>query len=61
MAFKLLIMCIFHVIFVLTELLSFILNINILNITYLFIKCLFKSIFCIYINKAIILTDLIDI
>ena len=54
-------MCIFHIIFTLIRLLSFILNINILNIMYLFIKCLFKSIFYIYINKTIVLTDLIDI
>ena len=54
-------MCTFHIIFILIKLLSFILNINILSIIYLFIKYLFKSIFYIYIDKIIILTDLISI
>ena len=54
-------MYISYVIFTLTGSLSFILNINILNIIYLFVKYLFKSIFYIYISKAIILTDLIGI
>ena len=54
-------MYIFYIIFTLIELFSFTLNINILNIVYLFIEYLFKPIFCIYINKIIILTDLISI
>ena len=61
MAFKLLIMCIFYIIFTLIELLLFISNINILNIMYSFIKCLFKPIFYIYISEAIVLIDLINI
>ena len=59
--FKLLIIYVFYVIFTLTEPLLFISNINILNIMYLFIECLFKSIFYIYISEAIILIDLISI
>ena len=61
MAFKLLIIYIFYIIFALIEPLSFILNINILNIIYLFVECLFEFIFYIYINKAMVLTDLIGI
>ena len=54
-------MYISYIIFTLTEPLLFILNINILNIIYLFVECLFKSILYICIGKAIILTDLINI
>ena len=61
LAFKPLTIYISYIIFTLTKLLSFTLNINILSIMYLFIKCLFKPIFYIYINETIILTDLINI
>ena len=54
-------MYVFYIIFILTELLSFIPDINILSIIYLFMKCLFKSIFYIYINETIVLINLIDI
>ena len=50
-----------YIIFILIKLLLFILNINILNIMYLFIKCLFKLISYIYIDKVIILINLINI
>ena len=54
-------MCISYVIFALTEPLSFTPNINILNIIYLSIECLFKSIFYIYIGEVMILIGLIGI
>ena len=61
LTFKLLIIYVFYIIFTLIKLLLFTLNINILNIMYLFVECLFESIFYIYINKIIVLTDLINI
>ena len=54
-------MYIFYVIFILIKLFLFILNINILNITYSFIEYLFKPIFYIYIDEVIVLTNLINI
>ena len=54
-------MYISYIIFTLIRLLLFTLNINILNIMYLFVEYLFELIFYIYINEAIVLTDLIDI
>ena len=54
-------MCISYVIFTLTGLLLFILNINILNIMYLFVECLFKLIPYIYMSETIVLTDLMNI
>ena len=53
--------CASYIIFTLIGPLLFILNINISNIMYSFIKYLFKSIPYICINKAIVLTDLIGI
>ena len=61
LAFKLLIIYVFYIIFALTGPLLFIPNINILSIMYLSVKCLFKPIFYIYINEAIVLINLIDI
>ena len=61
LAFKLLIIYIFHIIFALTELFLFTLNINILSIIYLSVKYLFKPIFYIYINEVIILINLMNI
>ena len=54
-------MCISYIIFTLIRLLSFTLNINILNIIYLFIEYLFKFIPYIYISKVMILIDLMNI